>query len=114
MERIHEDRRDDRRYPLEMNLRYKVILRGRAPLEGSGRTLNISSGGVLFGCDQTLPAGAFVELSVHWPVLLQGTRPLALLIVGRVVRTEHLRIAIKMSRYEFLTRPSHPSQEAIA
>ncbi len=104
-EEIHEDRRDDRRYPIELALRYKVVARNRVPLEGSGRTVNMSSGGVLFGGNQDLPAGAFVELSIDWPVLLTNTRPLTLLITGRVVRSENSRVAVKMNRYEFLTRP---------
>jgi hypothetical protein len=106
MELINQDRRDDRRYPIALELRYKVIARGRASLNGGGRTLNMSSGGVLFGGDQDLPAGAFVELSIHWPVLLQNTCPLTLLIVGRVVRCEDRTVAVKTSRYEFITRPS--------
>ena len=104
MEVIHQDRRDDRRYPIELELRYKVIAR-RVQLNGSGRTLNMSSGGVLFGGDQSLPAGAFVEVSIHWPVLLQNTCPLTLLIVGRVVRCEDHTVAVKTTRYEFVTRP---------
>jgi PilZ domain len=108
MELIHQDRRDDRRYPIELELRYKVIARSRMQLNGGGRTLNMSSGGVLFGGDQSLPAGAFVELSIHWPVLLQNTCPLTLLIVGRVVRCEDHTVAVKTSRYEFVTRPSRP------
>jgi len=106
MEVIQEDRRDDRRYPIEMDLRYKVIARGRTPVHGTGRTTNISSGGVLFDGDQSLPAGSFVELSINWPVLLQNTCPLNLLIMGRVVRCENGRVAVKTNRYEFLTRAS--------
>jgi hypothetical protein len=106
MDVIQEDRRDDRRYNIELDLRYKVMARTRIQLSGSGRTLNISSGGVLFSCDQSLPLGTFVELSIQWPVLLQNTRPLTLLIAGRVVRCEGKDVAVKTSRYEFLTRPS--------
>jgi len=105
MELIHEDRRDDRRYPIELELRYKVIARSRMQLDGGGRTVNMSSGGVLLGVDQSLPAGAFVELSIHWPVLLHDTCPLTLLIVGRIVRCEDHTVAVKTSRYEFVTRP---------
>jgi hypothetical protein len=111
MEVIHEDRRDDRRYPIELDLRYKVVARSRAPLHGTGRTMNMSSGGVLFDGDQSLPAGAFVELSIKWPVLLHDKCPLTLLIVGRVVRSEGDRVAVKTNRYEFHTRPSR-AQEA--
>jgi hypothetical protein len=105
MEVIHQDRRDDRRYPIELELQYKVLARSRTHLQGDGRTLNMSSGGILFGGDQNLPAGAFVEISIHWPVLLQNACPLTLLIVGRVVRSEDQRIAVKTSRYEFIARP---------
>src|ERR1051326_8201453 len=106
MELIHEDRRDDRRYPIELEMRYRLLSRNRAPIHGAGRTVNISSGGVLFGGDQNLPAGAFVELSINWPVMLQQTCPLTLVIKGRIVRSDENIVAVKMNRYEFHTRPS--------
>jgi hypothetical protein len=108
MDAIQQDRREDRRYGIELELRYKVIARSRLQLNGGGRTLNMSSGGVLFSGDQDLPAGAFVELAINWPVLLQNTRPLTLVVVGRVVRCEDGKVAIKTNRYEFVTRPSRP------
>jgi PilZ domain len=114
MEVIHQDRRDDRRYPIELQLRYKVLARSRPQLLGGGRTVNISSGGVLFGGDQNLPLDAFVELSIYWPVLLQNTCPLTLLIMGRVVRCEDHTIAVKASRYEFITRPVRNAQDLSA
>ena len=104
MDVIHDDRRDDRRYPIELELRYKMVARNRNPMQGAGRTSNISSGGILFDGNQILPAGSFVELSIDWPVLLHNTRPLTLMIVGRVVRCDGGMIAIKTNRYEFLTR----------
>ena len=111
MEVIHQDRRDDRRYPIELDLRYKVVARNRTPMNGAGRTRNMSSGGILFGGDQSLPAGSFVELSIQWPVLLHDTRPLTLFIVGRVVRCENSAVAVKTNRYEFLTRPARNAQD---
>jgi len=111
MELIQEDRREDRRYPIQLELRYKVMARSRDPLQGQGRTLNMSSGGILFGGDQSLPAGVFIEVSINWPVLLQGSCPLSLLVVGRVVRSESNRVAVKMTRYEFMTRPIRNAQD---
>ena len=105
-EEIHEDRRDDRRYPIELALRYKVVARNRNLLEGAGLTVNMSSGGVLFRGVQGLPAGSFVELSINWPVLLEDRLPLTLLVVGRIVRCENSQVAVKTSRYEFVTRPT--------
>jgi hypothetical protein len=114
MEVLHNDRRDDRRYPIELEMKYKVVARGRNPLHGVGRTLNMSSGGILFDGDQDLPAGSFVELSINWPILLQNTRPLSLMIMGRVVRCKGNTVAVKTNRYEFLTRAVHNMQEIAA
>ena len=54
------------RYPIELDLQYRLIVKGRVQHLGQGRTLNISSGGVLFaphdiqklGCLQSRPARA--------------------------------------------------------
>lgn len=82
---IHGDRRRDRRYTMSMDLRYKVT-RGKQVLQmGTGRTLDISSGGVAFTADQPLPIGAMAELWVNWPVPLNG-QPLRLVVQGRIVR----------------------------
>jgi hypothetical protein len=114
MELIHLDRRDDRRYPINLELRYKTLERQRARLQGSGRTVNMSSGGVLFGGDQDLPPGTFVELSIHWPVLLHNTCPLTLRIEGRVVRCDDRTIAVATTRYQFLTRGAGRVQQFIS
>ncbi len=106
MEQIHQDRREDRRYPIQLEIRYKVVTRNRAAVQGTGHTVNISSGGVLFAGEQALPAGAFAELSINWPIMLQGTCPLTLLVVGRVIRCHENKVAVKMNRYEFHTRPN--------
>jgi hypothetical protein len=45
-----------------------------------------------------------VEVSVNWPARLGGTCPLKFVAVGRVVRAEPQRAAIKIERYEFRTR----------
>ena len=113
MEVIHSDRREDRRYPIELELQYRVVARRSPQQEGRGRTLNMSSGGILFSSDQNLPAGAFVELSIHWPILLRQTLPLTLMVVGRVVRSDDNRVAVKTNRYEFLTRPVRNPREAL-
>ena len=113
MQLIHDDRRNNRRYEIELELRYKLVSRGQAGLTGFGRTYNISSGGVLFETDQRLPVGSFVEVSIHWPVLLQQTCPLTLMVVGRVVRTDGRGAAVRTTRYEFLTRPARPANPSL-
>ena len=110
MELIHDDRRTDRRYEIELELRYKLIARGQPGLQGTGKTYNISSGGLLFETDQRLPTGAFVEVSINWPILLQDTCPLTLMMVGKVVRSDVKGAALRVTRYEFLTRPMRNGQ----
>ena len=100
---IHHDRRDGCRYPIELELSYKLIETSRSQLGGVGRTLNMSSRGSLFYSDRSLPAGAIVELFIRWPVLRQNTCPVTLLIVGSVVRSDDHTVALKTSRYEFIS-----------
>lgn len=97
---IHGDRRRDRRYTISMELRYKVT-RGKQVLEmGTGRTLDISSGGIAFTTDQPLPVGMMAELWVNWPVPLNG-QPLRLVVLGRIVRNGRRGTAIQSVRHEF-------------
>jgi hypothetical protein len=71
-----------------------------------GKTLDISSGGVLFETQQRLRAGKRVEVSVNWPALLDGGCPLKFVAVGRVVRAEERRAAMHIEQHEFRTRRS--------
>jgi hypothetical protein len=45
-----------------------------------------------------------VELSVNWPARLDGTCALKFVALGRVVRSEANRAAVRIERYEFRTR----------
>ena len=67
---IAGDRRRDKRYELQLDVRWKLIRRRRLLESGEGRTLDVSSGGILFDAGRPLPAGLNVELSVTWPVML--------------------------------------------
>src|ERR1051325_251532 len=66
------NRRSARRYPVDLPLFYKVKLprtEARLPV-CQGRTLNMSSTGILFQTEQTPPPGKAVELAITWPVQL--------------------------------------------
>lgn len=103
----NDDRRTSNRLPIERDVRYKV-LGGKKSVKqvGLGRTLNISSGGVLFTTESPLPEGERVELAVSWPAQLNDQLPLKLVAMGRLVRTDDSRAAISIERYEFKTRGS--------
>jgi hypothetical protein len=53
--------------------------------------------------------GSLVELSVSWPVRLDGTCPLKLVVFGRIIRAEADRAAARIERYEFRTRSTRQS-----
>ena len=94
--------------PIERDVRYKV-LGGKKTIKqaGLGKTLNMSSGGMLFTTESPLPAGERVEIAVSWPAQLNDTLPLKLVAMGRLVRAEDAQAAIAVERYEFKTRGSN-------
>ena len=99
-ETIRGERRHDRRYALDLQLRYKVT-RGKQVLRtGTGRTTDISSRGVAFVTDQPLPLRNTAELWVDWPRTLNGC-PLRLIVRGRVVRSDQRGAAVRILRHEF-------------
>ena len=101
--RIGGDRRSDRRYRIQLDLRWKLVRRRKVQDTGAGRTIDLSSGGILFEADRPLPVGLNVELSVSWPVLLQHVAPMQLAVSGRIVRTDGRRTALRITQHEFRT-----------
>ena len=103
IEGIAGDRRSDRRYELRLELRWKLIRRRKVLESGQGKTLDLSSGGILFDAGRPLPLGLNVELAVLWPVLLHNVAPLQLVISGRITRSEGQQVAVTISQHEFRT-----------
>ena len=102
-DKIGGERRSDRRYDLALNVRWKLIRRRRVLDSGTGKTVDVSSGGLLFETDRQLPSGLNIELSIAWPVLLHNVAPLQLVVAGRVVRTTGQRVGVRMTQHEFRT-----------
>lgn len=98
------DHRKKIRFPMRRDVRYKVLEDGATVESGMGVTLNVASGGVAFLIENTLPEGAFIELSISWPVLLEGSCPMRLIVFGRVVRSKGRLAACTADRYEFRTQ----------
>jgi hypothetical protein len=98
------ERRESNRFPLQEELHYRVLQSKLESISGTGRTLDMSSSGILFSTQQRLHLGRLVEVAVHWPARLDGKCPLKFVAVGRVVRSESHAAALKIERYEFRTR----------
>ena len=107
---ISGDRRRDRRYQLQLDLKWKLIRRRRVLDTGTGHTVDLSSGGVLFDAGRALPEGLNLELAVSWPVLLHNIAPMQLVVYGRIKRCSGRLIALQTIQHEFRTTGSTPDQ----
>ena len=112
--RTDRERRTKRRFQIDQEVRYKMLYGQRIAETGVGRTLNISSGGVWFSTENMLTSGMPVELSMTWPVLLNDSCPMKLMIYGCVVRSNERGAAVAIERYEFRTQGSRNFQNASA
>lgn len=110
LETHRADQRSNRRYPIALEIEYKLLRKGRVDRLGLGRTLNVSSGGVLFEANESLPAGSTIEVLMNWPFLLEGVCPLKLVIYGSVVRSDNKGVAVRTKHHEFRTAGARSSR----
>src|ERR1700685_2997468 len=96
------ERRSKIRYPVSLNVKYRTVGRSNR-ISGMGRTLNMSSGGLLIAADQRTELGAKIELNIEWPSMLDGQIPLQLVAVGKVVRCLESGFALSFTQYQFRT-----------
>jgi hypothetical protein len=98
------ERRTKMRFPLQRDLRYKLMEDETVIEFGTGQTIDMGSGGLAFQVDHPLKVGASVELSISWPVLLGESCAMRLIVFGRVVRSWGRRSACRLDKYEFRTQ----------
>ena len=103
------ERRTRTRFPIELGARYAVS--GRQEIEGMGRTVNISSHGVLMASAHEVFPETSIRVVIEWPILLGNICPLALHIHGKVVRSERGLIAVRFSTRELRTQPKPPDRK---
>ena len=104
------ERRASTRFALALEVGYTVSdRRARVPAKtGTGRTVDVSSSGLSFTTDRHLLTGQRLKASIDWPVLLDGTTRLQLVLSGVVVRTDSTVVAVRIKRHEFRTRRVGP------
>jgi PilZ domain len=113
---IRGDRRKQRRYPIALELEYKVMEGCEMVGTGAGTTGNISSGGLLFLTTGILVAGLAVKLSIRWPAESGGPSFIELRMAGRIVRSDANGTALEVCRYHFQksVTPAPPSMTCLA
>jgi hypothetical protein len=103
IENTQRERRTRSRFGIRRELRYKLVEGRNVVAAGTGRTIDMGSGGVAFCADNELRPGACVELSISWPALLDQTCPLRLTVFGRVLRSAGRTAVCTVDRHEFRT-----------
>jgi hypothetical protein len=100
------ERRSKLRYPLDLKVCFRCLTESSG-FSGFGRTVNMSSGGVLVFSEHValrgISAGAHLQMSIEWPSLLDGRIPLQLFAVGRILRVGASAFAATFDRYQFRT-----------
>ncbi len=97
------ERRRAGRYSIERDLKWKWQGRRTRQAPEHGRTVNISSGGVLFTTGFSLPLGKLVEVGINWPAGPEPQSGLQLVAKGRVVRSDAGCTAVEFRQREFVS-----------
>jgi hypothetical protein len=86
------------------DVRYRVIGHGSFEGFGRGKTVNMSSSGLLLAVDHNLSPGARIEIEMDWPFKREEGVSQKLIIMGQIVRSEKSTVAlagVKISRHTF-------------
>lgn len=106
---LGDERRSKVRYTLDLSIRFRSVS-GSTLVSGAGRTLNLSSGGVLVFSEHValneIGGSAVLEMSIEWPFMLDNRIPLQLFAVGRILRRGTSTFAARFDRHQFRTRSS--------
>lgn len=89
------------RYSIERDMKWKWQGKRTREAPQHGRTVNISSGGVLFTTSFCLPLGKLVEVGINWPGAKESEGALQLVAKGRVVRSDAGCAAVEFRQREF-------------
>ena len=97
------DRRSNKRYPISLEIEYKVPDGNGGQRKGFGRTIDIASRGLLLDISPPLLNRGPIELSISWPFLLDGAIRMKLLMYGEIVRVSGSRIGVRVIGHTFQT-----------
>jgi len=107
------DRRRSDRFAIEREIRFRALNKRGGEESGEGKTVNMSSSGVLFTSVQVLRPGRRVELAISWPAQLNGKCALKLVARGRIVRFDNGLAAMEIQQYEFRTQSASAASGSV-
>jgi hypothetical protein len=108
------ERRYGQRFPIAMDVKYRLTQHGRTFSCGQVQTVDISSTGVLLNTLEACPEGTAAELSIDWPAHPENMFTVQLRLVGSVVRTDSRGTAIRIIRHRFKRSQDEFSAKAVA
>ena len=91
-------------FPLVLPLKYKTTSSKGKAISGMGSTALLSSTDIVFKADQPLGSALRCEISIEWPVLLEGRISLQLVLQSVITKSEGQVVMGRVSQYEFRTR----------
>jgi c-di-GMP-binding flagellar brake protein YcgR len=106
------DRRRSDRFAIEREIRYRALNKRGGEEAGEGKTVNMSSSGVLFTSAQILRPGRRIELAISWPAQLNDKCAIKLVARGRITRFDNGLAAMEIQQYEFRTQSAPGSATA--
>jgi hypothetical protein len=86
------------RYEIERPVEYRVRTPS-GPLEGTGKTLNISRNGLLFEPEHNIGVGAKIDMDVKMGDAMGGGAPITLRVHGVTLRTQQGFVAVSIKKY---------------
>ncbi len=99
------DQFPDQRFPLHLPVRFRAYRGPSLVKSGEGETISISGKEVLFWTEQEPEGGLVAELSIDWPVLLEGRTPLQLCVFGEILSCSTNHVLVEIRDYELKLRP---------
>jgi c-di-GMP-binding flagellar brake protein YcgR len=98
---IPVERRSQRRYSLEIPLRYRAANSPLKTLWKHGRALDMSAGGILIHLPEPVAIGAKLELAMDWTGLYHGRQAMRLFLVASVTRHDERGAALRVLSHRF-------------
>lgn len=97
------ERRRHRRFPTVIEAKW--IAEG---IRGKAAVRNLSSGGIFLIPERVMSVGAEITVVIDWPAPVPGRESLALVIEGRVVRSDDGGAAIAIRQHEWKLNSPQP------
>jgi hypothetical protein len=96
-----KNRRAHPRYAFVTPLRYRAAAGAMHSNWKSGRSVDMSAGGILIDIPETLPVGSRLELAMDWPGLYHGKPMVLLSLTASVVRVDLRGTALRILNHQF-------------